>query len=51
VELAHSLERVHEAIAPYTRFVQAEQGKVQGADAELTRLDDAFAGLRRRIEG
>ena len=51
VELAHSLERVHEAIAPYTRFVQAEQDKVRQADAELTRLDDAFAGLRRRLEG
>jgi hypothetical protein len=51
VELAHSLERVHEAIAPYTRFVQAEQDKVRQADTELTRLDDAFAGLRRRLEG
>ncbi len=51
LELGRSLERVHEAIAPYTRFVQAEQGKVQQADAELARLDEAFAGLRRRIEG
>jgi hypothetical protein len=51
IELSRSIERVHEAIAPYTRFVQAEQGKVQGADAELARLDESFAGLRRRIEG
>jgi len=39
------------SLAPYTRFMQAEQGKVQGADAELARLDESFAGLRRRIEG
>jgi hypothetical protein len=51
VELGHSLERVHEAIAPYTRFVQSEQAKVRQADTELTRLDESFAALRRRIEG
>jgi small GTP-binding protein len=51
LELSRSTERIGEAIAPYTRFVQAENNKVRQADAELARLDDAFTALRRRIEG
>ena len=51
VEMTRSIERVQEAIAPYTRFVQAENTKVRQAEAELARLDESFAALRRRIEG
>jgi small GTP-binding protein len=51
VEMRRSIERVQEAIAPYTRFVQAENTKVRQAETELARLDESFAALRRRIEG
>jgi small GTP-binding protein len=50
-ELARSVERIYDAIAPYTRFVKAEHTKVSQAATELDRLADEFARLRRRIEG
>ncbi|MDQ2807614.1 MAG: dynamin family protein [Chloroflexota bacterium] len=50
-ELARSVERIYDAIAPYTRFVKAEHAKVSGAATELDRLAGEFARLRRRIEG
>jgi small GTP-binding protein len=50
-ELARSVERIYDAIAPYTRFVKAEHTKVSNAGTELARLDDEFAKLRKRIEG
>ena len=50
IEMSRSVERVQEAIAPYTRFVAAENTKVRAAEAELARLDESFAALRRRIE-
>jgi hypothetical protein len=50
-ELARSVERIYDAIAPYTRFVKAEHTKVSNAGTELARLDDEFAKLRKRIDG
>ncbi len=50
VELAHSIQRIHEAIAPYTRFVRLEQERVSGADAHLAELDTRMAELRGQIE-
>jgi small GTP-binding protein len=50
-ELARSVERIYDAIAPYTRFVKAEHTKVSAAGEELARLDGEFARLRKRIEG
>ncbi len=49
-ELNRSLERIHEAVAPYTRFVRAEQEKVQQAQAELDRAQQAQGRLRAEIE-
>jgi small GTP-binding protein len=49
-ELARSVERIYDAIAPYTRFVKAEYDKISGAAAELERLADDFARLRQHIE-
>lgn len=49
-ELNRSLERIHEAVAPYTRFVRAEQEKVQQAQAELNRAQQAQGRLRAEIE-
>ena len=34
-ELARSLQRLREAIAPYTRFVRAEQQKLTRIEGEL----------------
>ena len=35
-ELARSVERLREALAPYTRFVRLEQERVTGADKDTT---------------
>jgi small GTP-binding protein len=50
-ELARSVERIYDAIAPYTRFVKAEHSKVSMAGEELARLDGEFTRLRKHIEG
>jgi hypothetical protein len=49
-ELNHSVERVREAIAPYTRFVRLEQGRVSEADAKLEEIGARMAQLRGQIE-
>jgi small GTP-binding protein len=49
-ELARSVERLREAIAPYTRFVRLEQERVGGADAALARIEDTLGELRAQIE-
>jgi small GTP-binding protein len=50
VELNRSLERINEAIAPYTRFVRLEPERVGGADAELAEVDRTLGDLRTQIE-
>jgi chromosome segregation ATPase len=49
-ELAHSLQRLREAIAPYTRFVRAEQQKLTRIEGELSEIKAALGQLRTRIE-
>jgi hypothetical protein len=49
-EVERSTERVHEAIAPYTRFVRAEQARLVGLHSELTSLRDEIAGLQKRAQ-
>ncbi len=49
-ELASSLQRLREAIAPYTRFVRAEQQKLTRIDGDLGRVSEALGQLRSRIE-
>lgn len=49
-ELAHSLQRLREAIAPYTRFVRSEQQKLGRIDAELGEVNSVLAQVRLRIE-
>jgi small GTP-binding protein len=48
-ELGQMLTRIHEAIAPYTRFIRSQreqlmsvQGKLSDVDVELSRLRDAI---------
>jgi small GTP-binding protein len=50
VELDSSVQRVREAIAPYTRFVRLEQARVSEADAQLEEIEAHMAQLRGQIE-
>ncbi len=49
-ELNNSLNRVRDAIAPYTRFVRAEQQKTAEVQERLARLNNDVTKLRETIE-
>jgi seryl-tRNA synthetase len=49
-ELARSLQRLREAIAPYTRFVRAKQQKLTRIEAELDGISASLGQVRARIE-
>lgn len=49
-ELTRSLQRVREAIVPYTRFVRAEQQKLNRVEGELDGIVSELGQLRARIE-
>jgi hypothetical protein len=49
-ELAESLRRIRDAIAPYTRFVRVEREKLEKLDAELRLTKSAITQLRHDIE-
>ncbi len=49
-ELARSLQRLREAIAPYTRFVRAEQQKLLRVEGEIDDISASLGQLRARIE-
>ncbi len=48
-ELHRSVGRIHEAIAPYTRFVRASQEQLARMDTELTAVRDELGTIRHRI--
>jgi hypothetical protein len=48
-ELRRSLEAIQTAIAPYSRFVRAEQAKLEGAREVLQRIQTDLEALRVRI--
>ena len=50
-ELARSVARIQDAIAPYTRFVRTERDKLTRMDEELTSVRNDFRGLRHRVGG
>jgi len=50
-ELAASLQRLREAIAPYTRFVRAEQQKLTRVEGDLEQIKGALGQVRTRVEG
>ena len=50
-ELNRSLQRINEAVAPYTRFVRAEQEKGQQTQAELKQAQQTQGRLRVEVEG
>ena len=49
-ELDNALNRVRDAIAPYTRFVRAEQQKTAEMQERLARLNNDLMKLRQTIE-
>ena len=49
-ELSRSVQRLREAIAPYTRFVRAEQQKLSRVESELVEIRDTLGQVRTRIE-
>jgi len=50
-EMERSLHRLGEAIAPYTRFVRAERGKLERVEGKLKDTLEALKVLRARITG
>jgi len=49
-ELNRSLQKLREAIAPYTRFVRAEQQKLARIEGELSAISATLGQLRSRID-
>jgi len=50
-ELAHSIQRIQEAVAPYTRFIRAEREKLEEVQANLGEVESALKLLRARVGG
>jgi small GTP-binding protein len=50
-ELARSLDRVREAISPYTRFVRSQYEHLELMRTQLTSVDNDMRSLRHRIGG
>jgi small GTP-binding protein len=48
-ELARSITRIEDAIAPYTRFVRDQQSKFTGIEENLTGVANELRTLRHRI--
>lgn len=49
-EIDRSLNNIHTAIAPYTRFVRAEQTKLTEMQTTLHTIEESLTRLRGRIE-
>ena len=50
-EIQRSLDNIKEAIGPYSRFVRAEGGKLEGTSESLETFQEQIGRLRGRIEG
>jgi hypothetical protein len=50
-ELARSMDRVREAISPYTRFVRSQFEHLEQMRMQLTAVDNDMRALRHRIGG
>jgi len=49
-EIHHGLERIQEAVAPYTRFVRAEREKMEEMGKKLKDLKLEIEGLKNKLE-
>jgi hypothetical protein len=50
-ELGRSVRRVRDAIAPYTRFVAAEQTRLAAVRADISALNADVRELRGEVNG
>lgn len=50
-ELAASVQRIREAVAPYTRFVRVEREKLETLSASFNSTETELKNLRRELEG
>lgn len=50
-ELERGIQRIQEAIAPYTRFIRAEREKLQDVQASLDEVESALKLLRAQMGG
>lgn len=48
-ELARSIQRIQEAVAPYTRFIRAEREKLEEVQANLGEVESALKLLGARV--
>jgi small GTP-binding protein len=48
-EVERSLERIREAIGPYTRFVRAERDRLAGMDRELRTIREELGGIASSV--
>ena len=49
-EIEKSIQKIYEAIAPYSRFVRAEQGRLLDTQSEIDRIRSEFEKLKTEIE-
>ena len=49
-EINRSLQRINEAISPYTRFVRAERDKLQGTQKDLDQIKTSLVQIKTQIE-
>jgi len=49
-EINRSLQHIHEAIAPYTRFIRSERERITKCQAELQSLREEMARLKGKLE-
>jgi len=50
-ELADSMQRIQEAISPYTRFIRAERENLEEVQANLGKVESALKLLRVQVRG
>lgn len=49
-EIDRGVETIHEAIAPYTRFIRSEQDKITKCQTELQTLREKMVRLKEKLE-
>ncbi|MFW6062655.1 MAG: hypothetical protein ACOC9V_00620, partial [Chloroflexota bacterium] len=49
-EMRRSAQRVDDTVAPFARFVRAEQEKLEAERDELAELEAHITGLRRQLD-
>jgi hypothetical protein len=49
-EIAHTMTRMRESVAPYTRFVRSEGEKLRDTEARLAQLKTDVTRIRERVD-